>query len=85
VFLECVSLPFELCVEFIVFMVFFVFILFPRHKSRESMKIEPHPWGQPLSYVIRAKNPIIWYQQPLVAMDLLLCCDFHHKFKKSKK
>jgi hypothetical protein len=35
------------------FIVFFVFILLPRHKSRESVKIGPHPWGQPLSYGIR--------------------------------
>jgi hypothetical protein len=42
VYLVCVSLPFDLCVEFIVF---FVFILFPSHKSRESVKIGPHPLG----------------------------------------
>jgi hypothetical protein len=37
---------FDLCV---VFVVLFVFILFPRHKSRESMKIRPHPRGHPSS------------------------------------
>jgi hypothetical protein len=42
--------------------VFFEFILFPRHKSRESVKIGP-PKGS---------TPIIWYQQVLVAIDLLL-------------
>jgi hypothetical protein len=46
VYLVCVSLPFDLCVEYI------VFILFPRHKSRESVKIGPHPWGQPLSAAV---------------------------------
>jgi hypothetical protein len=69
VYLVCVYMPFDLCVMFIMF---FVFILFPCHKSRESVKIGPHPRGQPLSYGIRAKNPIIWYQQLLVATDLLL-------------
>jgi hypothetical protein len=34
---------------FIVFIVFFVFILVPRHKSRESVKIGPHPRGHPSS------------------------------------
>jgi hypothetical protein len=34
---------------FIMFVMFFVFILLPCHKYRESMKIGPHPWGQPLS------------------------------------
>jgi hypothetical protein len=34
---------------FIVFVAFFVFILLPHHKSRESVKIRPHPWVQPLS------------------------------------
>jgi hypothetical protein len=34
---------------FIVFVVFFVFILLPRHKSRESVKIGPHPMGHPSS------------------------------------
>jgi hypothetical protein len=57
---------------FDLFIMFFMFILFPRHKSHESVKIGPHPKGQPLSYGIRAKNPIIWYQQLLVATDLLL-------------
>jgi hypothetical protein len=37
---------------FVVFIMYIVFILFPRHKSRESMKIGPHPRGQPLSYGI---------------------------------
>jgi hypothetical protein len=37
---------------FIVFVVFFMFILFPRHKSRESVKIGPHPWVNP--YQLRA-------------------------------
>jgi hypothetical protein len=37
-----------------VFIVFFVFVPFPHHKSRESMKIGPHPWGQPLSYGINS-------------------------------
>jgi hypothetical protein len=40
---------FDFCVMFIVFIVFFVFILVPRHKSRESMKIGPHPRGHPSS------------------------------------
>jgi hypothetical protein len=43
VYLVCVSLPFDLCVVFIGFVMFFVFILFPRHKSRESVKIGPQP------------------------------------------
>jgi hypothetical protein len=47
---RCVScvcvFAFDLCVEFIMF---FVFILLPRHKSRKSVKIGPHPRGQPLS------------------------------------
>jgi hypothetical protein len=34
---------------FIMFFVFFVFILVPRHKSRESVKIGPHPRGHPSS------------------------------------
>jgi hypothetical protein len=45
---------FDLCVMFIMFVMFFEFIIFPRHKSRESVKIGPHPWGQPLAYGIRA-------------------------------
>jgi hypothetical protein len=53
---RCVScvcvFAFDLCV---VFIVFFVFILFPRHQSRESVKIRPHLRGQPLSYGIRAR------------------------------
>jgi hypothetical protein len=49
VYLLFVSLPFDLCV---VFIVFFMFILFPRHKSHESVKIRPHPWGQPLSELL---------------------------------
>jgi hypothetical protein len=43
---------FDLCVVFIVFVVFFMFILLPHHKSCESMKIGPHPWGQIISYGI---------------------------------
>jgi hypothetical protein len=38
-------------VLFIMFIVFFVFILIPRHKSRESVKIGPHPRGHPSSLV----------------------------------
>jgi hypothetical protein len=34
---------------FDLFIVFFVFILVPRHKSRESVKIGPHPRGHPSS------------------------------------
>jgi hypothetical protein len=34
---------------FIVFIVFFVFILAIRPKSRESVKIGPHPRGHPTS------------------------------------
>jgi hypothetical protein len=49
VYLVCVSFPFDLCVVFIMFIMFFVFVLLPRHKSRESVKIGPHPRGQPLS------------------------------------
>jgi hypothetical protein len=37
---------------FIVFIVFFVFILVPRHKSRESVKIGPHPGGHPSSQFV---------------------------------
>jgi hypothetical protein len=36
---------------FTVFIVFFVFILVPRHKSRESVKIGPHPRGCPSSAI----------------------------------
>jgi hypothetical protein len=32
---------------------FFVFILVPRHKSRESVKIGPHPGGHPTSVKVR--------------------------------
>jgi hypothetical protein len=38
---------------FFMFVVLFVFILVPHHKSRESMKIEPHPWGHPLSIYVK--------------------------------
>jgi hypothetical protein len=72
VYLVCVSLPIDLCVVFTVFVLFFVFILLPRHKSRESVKIGPHPWG------------IIWYQQPLVATDLLLFVISTINFKNPK-
>jgi hypothetical protein len=34
---------------YVVFIVFFMFILLPCHKSRESMKIGPHPRGHPSS------------------------------------
>jgi hypothetical protein len=50
VYLVCVCVfAFDLCVVFIVFFVFFEFILVPRHKSRESVKIGPHPRGHPSS------------------------------------
>jgi hypothetical protein len=52
VYLVCVSLSFDLCVMFIVFVIFFMFKLFPHHKYCESVKIRPHPRGQPLSYGI---------------------------------
>jgi hypothetical protein len=37
-------------------------------------------WATP-----KGSTPIIWYQQLLVSTNLLLFCDFHHKFWKSKK
>jgi hypothetical protein len=43
---------FDLFIVFFVFIVFFMFILVPRHKSRESVKIGPHPRGCPSSYGI---------------------------------
>jgi hypothetical protein len=46
VYLVCVF-AFDL---FIMFIVFFVFIPVPCHKSHESVKIGPHPRGQPSSY-----------------------------------
>jgi hypothetical protein len=48
---------FDLCV---VFIVFFVFILVPRHISRESVKIGPHPRGHPSSFymLMRRKEEI---------------------------
>jgi hypothetical protein len=44
------------------FIVFFVFILVPRHKSRESGKIGPHPRGHPSS--LRNDRPSMdeWYK-----------------------
>jgi hypothetical protein len=36
----------------IVFIMFFVFILVSRPKSRESMKIGPHPRGHPSSRML---------------------------------
>jgi hypothetical protein len=66
------------------FIVFVVFILFPRHKSCESVKIGPHPSGHPTSYGIRAKNPIILYQQLLVATDLLLFAISTINFENTK-
>jgi hypothetical protein len=59
VYLVCVSLAFDL---------FIVFILFPHQKSRESVKIGPHPWGQPLS--ISIKQDIIIYMVIMQGMIL---------------
>jgi hypothetical protein len=42
---------------FIMFVVFFVFILFLCHKSREFVKIGPHPRGHPTSL------PLFWCDQ----------------------
>jgi hypothetical protein len=42
---------FDLFIIFIMFFVFFVFILVPCHKSRESVKIGPHPRGHPSSEI----------------------------------
>jgi hypothetical protein len=43
---------------FIVFIVFFVFIPVPRHKSRESVKIGPHPRGCPSSMYLEQEEKI---------------------------
>jgi hypothetical protein len=40
---------FDLFIVFFVLIVFFVFIPDPLHKSRESVKIGPHPGGCPSS------------------------------------
>jgi hypothetical protein len=70
---------FDLFIAFVVFVVFFVFFVFipvSRLKSRESVKIGPHPRGHPL---------IIWYQQLLVATDLLSFVISTINFKNPKK
>jgi hypothetical protein len=47
VYLVCVCVfAFDLCVVFI------VFILVPRRKSREFVKIGPHPRGHPTSLIV---------------------------------
>jgi hypothetical protein len=50
----CVSC---VCVfAFDLFIMFFMFILIPRHKSRESVKIGPHPRGHPSSEASRGRR-----------------------------
>jgi hypothetical protein len=54
---------FDLCVVFIVFIVFFMFIIVLRHKSRESVKIGPHPRGCPSSQkVFKALEDPDWVE-----------------------
>jgi hypothetical protein len=60
VYLVCVCVfAFDL---FLVFIVFFVFILISRHKSRESVKIGPHPRGHPSSQVGKDLSLVTCYK-----------------------
>jgi hypothetical protein len=58
---------------------FIMVILFPRHKSRESVKIGPHPWGQPLSQII-----LVPHFQRVAKVHNILKFSKEHKIIKLK-